>query len=73
MLAPAAFADEIGDAAKKLGDASYAFAKEVDWKNGIYLQPPGSVNPHDAVKAIDKMFVMAASADSKLLAAAAEA
>jgi hypothetical protein len=73
MLAPAAFADEIGDAAKKLGDASYAFAKEVDWKNGIYLQAPGSVQPLEALKAIDKMIVMGAAADPKLLSAAAAA
>eukprot|EP00974_Lingulodinium_polyedra_P047429 4552859-Lingulodinium_polyedra.AAC.1 len=38
MLVPAAFAGEIGDEAKKLGDASYAFAKEVD---GLFLQAPG--------------------------------
>jgi len=73
MLAPAAFADEIGDAAKKLGDASYAFAKEVDWKNGIYLQAPGSFQPLEALKAIDKMIVMGAAADPKLLKAAADA
>ena len=41
MMAPAAFADQIGDAAKKLGDASYDFAKEVDWNNGVFLQAPG--------------------------------
>ena len=41
MMAPAAFADQIGDAAKKLGDASYDFAKEVDWNNGLFLQAPG--------------------------------
>ena len=40
-MAPAAFADQIGDAAKKLGDASYDFAKEVDWNNGLFLQAPG--------------------------------
>ena len=40
-MAPAAFADQIGDAAKKLGDASYDFAKEVDWNNGVFLQAPG--------------------------------
>jgi len=73
MLAPAAFADEIGDAAKKLGDASYAFAKEVDWKNGIFLQAPGTFQPLEALKAIDKMIVMGAAADPKLLAAAADA
>jgi len=73
MLAPAAFADEIGDAAKKLGDASYAFAKEVDWKNGIFLQAPGKFQPLEALKAIDKMIIMGAAADPKLLKAAADA
>jgi len=72
-FAPAAFADEIGDAAKKLGDVSYAFAKEVDWKNGIFLQAPGKVQPLEALKAIDKMIVLGAAADPKLLKAAAEA
>ena len=43
MMAPAAFADEIGDAAKKLGDASYDFAKEVDWNNGIFSAGSGAV------------------------------
>ena len=51
MMAPAAFADEIGDAAKKLGDASYDFAKEVDWNNGIFLQAPGKFQPLKALKA----------------------
>ena len=55
LMAPAAFADEIGDAAKKLGDASYAFAKEVDWNNGIFLQAPGKFQPLKALTAIDKM------------------
>merc|ERR1712012_527494 len=83
MMAPAAgvaalgaapaFADEIGDAAKKLAEASYPFAKEVDWNNRIYLQAPGSFNPREAVKAIDKMIVMGAQADPKLLKAAADA
>merc|ERR1719194_376036 len=71
--APAAFADPIGDAAKKLAAASYPFAKEVDWNNGIYLQAPGKFQPLEAVKAIDKMIVMGAQADPKLLKAAAEA
>jgi hypothetical protein len=72
MAAPA-FADEIGDAAKKLGDASYDFAKEVDWNNGIFLQAPGKFAPLEALKAIDKMIVMGAAADPKLLAAAVDA
>merc|ERR1719493_357658 len=73
MMAPAAFADEIGDAAKKLGEASYAFAKEVDWNNGLYLQAPGQFQPLKALTAIDKMIVMGAQADPKLLKAAADA
>jgi len=73
MMAPAAFADEIGDAAKKLSEASYPFAKEVDWNNGLYLQAPGGAQPLKALKAIDKMIVMGAQADPKLLSAAAAA
>merc|ERR1712013_485979 len=73
MMAPAAFADEIGDAAKKLGDASYDFAKEVDWNNGIFLQAPGKFQPLEALKAIDKMIVMGSKMDGNLLKAAAEA
>ncbi|CAL1161708.1 unnamed protein product [Cladocopium goreaui] len=73
MMAPAAFADEIGDAAKKLGDASYSFAKEVGWNNGIFLQAPGKFQPLEALKAIDKMIEMGAAADPKLLKEAAEA
>ena len=68
-----AFADEIGEAAKKLGDASYGFAKEVDWNNSIYVQSPGAFKPLEAVKAIDKMIVLGAQADPKLLKAAADA
>merc|ERR1712087_917074 len=68
-----AFADEIGDAAKALASASYDFAKEVDWNNGLYLQAPGAFKPLEALKAIDKMIVMGAQADPKLLKAAADA
>jgi hypothetical protein len=72
-FAPAAFADPIGDAAKKLGDATYPFAKGVDWNNGLYMQAPGAFKPQEAVKAIDKMIVMGSQADPKLLKAAADA
>merc|ERR1719371_10146 len=58
---------------KKLGEASYSFAKEVDWNNGLYLQAPGAVKPLEALKAIDKMIVMGSQADPKLLKAAADA
>jgi hypothetical protein len=73
MGASPAFADEIGDAAKQLAAASYPFAKEVDWNNGIYLQAPGEFKPLEALKAIDKMIVLGAQADPKLLKAAADA
>merc|ERR1712217_524336 len=55
-----------------MGDA-YPFAKEVDWNNGIYLQAPGAFKPLEALKAIDKMIVLGAQADPKLLKAAADA
>merc|ERR1712056_71320 len=73
MGAAPAFADEIGDAAKQLASASYDFAKEVDWNNGIYLQAPGAFKPLEAIKAIDKMILMGSQADPKLLKAAADA
>jgi len=73
-LAPAAaLADPIGDAAKKLGDVSYPFAKSVDWYNPLFLKPPGSFQPEKALTAIDKMIVMGAKADAVLLKKAAEA
>jgi len=73
-LAPAAaLADPIGDAAKKLGDASYGFAKSVDWYNPLYLKPPGDFQPEKAMTAIDKMIVFGAKADTVLLKKAAEA
>merc|ERR1712227_132894 len=52
---------------------AYPFMKEVDWNNGLYLQAPGKAAPLEAVKAIDKMIVLGAQADPKLLKAAAEA
>eukprot|EP00933_Yihiella_yeosuensis_P041254 TRINITY_DN3566_c0_g1_i1.p1 TRINITY_DN3566_c0_g1~~TRINITY_DN3566_c0_g1_i1.p1 ORF type:complete len:208 (+),score=54.45 TRINITY_DN3566_c0_g1_i1:70-624(+) len=73
IAAPAARADQIGDAAKKLAAHSYAFAKGVDWNDGIYLQAPGHFEPLEALKAIDEMIVMGAQADPTLLQAAAEA
>merc|ERR1712032_1347057 len=46
---------------------------EVDWNNGLFLQAPGAFKPLEALKAIDKMIVMGAQADPKLLKAAADA
>merc|ERR1712151_151523 len=64
-----AFADEIGDAAKKLSDASYPFLKDIDWKSTLALTKPGSAGAGDW----DKAIVMGASMDSKLLKAAVDA
>merc|ERR1719476_687766 len=68
-----AFADEIGDAAKKLSDASYPFLKDINWNSGLALAKPGSASAGDWLKAIDKAIVMGASMDSKLLKAAVDA
>jgi len=62
-----AFADEIGDAAVKLSDASYPFLKEVDWTSYVYNIKPGSASAIDWAKAIDKAIVMGTAMDSKLL------
>jgi len=62
-----AFADEIGEAARKLSSASYPFLKEVDWNSMVYLVKPGSGSAIDWLKAIDKAIVMGASMDSELL------
>merc|ERR1719436_1640294 len=68
-----AFADEIGNAAKKLSDASYPFLKDINWNSGLSLSKPGSAAAGDWLKAIDKAIVMGASMDSKLLKAAVDA
>merc|ERR1719254_298813 len=68
-----AFADPIGDAGKKLSEASYPFLKDINWKSTLALTKPGSAGAGDWLKAIDKAIVMGASMDSKLLKAAVDA
>merc|ERR1719203_57433 len=68
-----AFADDIGDAAKKLTDAAYPLLKDVNWNSGLALAKPGTAGAGDWLKAIDKAIVMGASMDPKLLRAAVEA
>jgi hypothetical protein len=73
---PAALAGKLGPidaAAKKLSDASYPFIKSAPWDSDIYLKPLPGVSPNAAMKAIDKMIVMGASMDGKLLQEAAMA
>jgi hypothetical protein len=68
-----AFADPIGDAAKKLSAASYPFLKEVDWNSGLFLQKVGSASAFQWLQAVDKAIVMGASMDPQLLKAGVEA
>jgi len=73
MAAAPAFADEIGDAAKKLAGASYPFLKEVNWNSGLALKNPGTASAGDWTKAIAKAIDMGASMDAGLLKAGVEA
>jgi len=68
-----AFADEIGEAAKRLSEASYPFLKEVNWNSYIYQTKPGDASAIDWVKAIDKAIVMGTAMDSGLLKRAVQA
>jgi len=68
-----AFADEIGDAARRLSDASYPFLKEIDWSSYIYNVKPGAASAIEWLQAIDKAIVMGTAMDSNLLKEAAEA
>merc|ERR1712125_150551 len=65
--------DAISAAAGKLSSASYPFIKEVDWTSPVYLSPLPGVSSKAALEAVDKMIVMGASMDGKLLKEAAEA
>merc|ERR1719414_461082 len=62
-----AFADAIGDAAKKLSEDAYPFMKEVNWNSYTYLTKPGSASAGDWSKAIEKMIAMGAAMDPELL------
>merc|ERR1712190_173848 len=44
-----AFADEIGDAAKKLSSAAYPFLKDINWNSGLALAKPGSASASEWV------------------------
>merc|ERR1711874_192495 len=73
---PAALAGKLGSidsAAAKLTTASYPFMQSVDWASDLYSKPLPGASPLAVTKAIDKMLVMGASMDGKLLKEAAEA
>merc|ERR1711941_21970 len=65
--------DKIGEAAKKLSDASYPLLKEVDWTSDLFIKPLPGVTASQALKAVDKAIVMGSKMDGQLLKAAAEA
>merc|ERR1712224_678403 len=60
-------------AAKKLSTGSYPFIQDIDWASDIYQKPLPGVSAKEALMAVDKMIVMGASMDAKLLKEAAEA
>ena len=62
-----AFADAMGDAAKRLSEEAYPFMKEVNWNSYTYLTRPGTASAGDWAKAVDKAIVMGASMDPELL------
>merc|ERR1719189_951304 len=62
-----AFADAIGDAAKKLSEDAYPFMKEVNWNSYLWLTKPGSASAAEWAKAIDKMILMGATMVPDLL------
>merc|ERR1711877_35717 len=61
--------DKIGDAAKKLSDASYPFLKSVDWTSDLYIKPLPGASASQALKAIHKAI---GSVDAKGLTSAAD-
>ena len=67
---PAALAGRLGSidsAAAKLTAASYPFMQSVDWSSDLYGKPLPGASPLAVTKAIDKMIVMGAPMDGKLL------
>jgi len=73
---PSALAGKLGAvdaAAAKLSEASYPFMKEVDWASPLFQTQLPGVTPVQVMKAIDKMLVMGANVDSKVLQDAANA
>merc|ERR1712232_832123 len=69
----AAKLDAVAAAAGKLSSRSYPFIKDVDWTSDVYLKPLPGVSAKEALTAVDKMIVMGASMDGKLLKEAAAA
>merc|ERR1711953_1267147 len=61
--------DKIGEAAKKLSDASYPFLKEIDWTSDLFMKPLPGASASQALKAVDKAI---GSIDGKGVTSAAD-
>jgi hypothetical protein len=59
--------EAVGAAAGKFASASYPFIKDVDWTSELYTKPLPGVSAKEALQAVDKMIVMGATMDGKLL------
>jgi len=75
--APAAFADQIGDAAAKFADAAYPIAEKINWGNtpviSSYIATESAKNPGGVAKAVDKLLEAGLTMDPKLVYAAVAA
>merc|ERR1712083_826828 len=65
--------DAIDVAAKELSEAAYPFLKEIDWKSDLYFQPLPGITAKQALKAVDKAFVMGSKMGPRELKLGAEA
>merc|ERR1711941_122086 len=68
--ASAVSGDKIGEAAKKLSDASYPFLKDVDWTSDLFLKPLPGASVSQVMKAVDKTILMGTAIDGNALKAA---
>lgn len=65
--------DAIEVAATKLAKGSYPFIKDVDWTSDLFTKPLPGVSAKEGLALVDKMIIMGATMDPKLLKLAAEA
>ena len=61
--------DKIGEAAKKLSDASYPFLKDIDWLSDLHIKPLPGASFTQSLKAVDKTIVMGNAMNGNLLKA----
>jgi len=75
--APAAFADQIGDASAKFSDAAYPVAEKFNWANSPvfakYLGEVSAKDPKAVSKAVERLLDAGLTMDPKLIQAAVKA